>query len=186
MRGQTIFFKDSPDYLKDFFTLSRCPYVEITRLNWYTIDGLYRDVNQEPLGQDYNGPQNKRLEKSEKIFLDNPGEQSLSQMSDTYSSTLKTNLKSNRFDDKLPVLWKRSLQERSKLHKFESTYDDFYNEEHMEVWDKYFPTPGPDDRAGVYNNFILLESVYALTFMTWSDSVWRLDEKPEKFAGKLE
>jgi len=117
MRGQTIFFKDSPDYLKDFFTLSRCPYVEITRLNWYTIDGLYRDVNQEPLGQDYNGPQNKRLEKSEKIFLDNPGEQSLSQMSDTYSSTLKTNLKSNRFDDKLPVLWKRSLQERSKLHK---------------------------------------------------------------------
>jgi len=45
---------------------------------------------------------------------------------------------------------------------------------------------GPDDRAGVYNNFILLESVYALTFMTWSDSVWRLDEKPEKFAGKLE
>jgi len=51
-------------------------------------------------------------------------------MSDTYSSTLKTNLKSNRFDDKLPFLWKKEAYKRSKLHKFESTYDDFT----MNIW----------------------------------------------------
>ena len=184
--GQDILFKNKPEYLRDFFTLSRCPYVELTKIKWHTTDGLYRDIKENPVNKDYNGPKSKKIEKAEEIFLGNPGEESLSQLSDSYELGLKTSLKSNSFDNNLPVLWGRSLQERSKLHKFETTYDDFYNEEHMDVWDKYFPTPGPDDRPDVYNNFLLLESVYALTFMTWSDSVWRLEQKPEKFSGKLE
>ena len=185
MLGEDTLFKDRPKYLRELFTLSRCPYVELTRLNWYVTDGLYRDISQEPINTNYEGPRSIQVTEAERIFLEDPGDETLSQLSKVYKMALKDNLNSDKFSQELPIFWRRSLQESSRLHKFEPTYDDFYNDKHMRVWDKYFPQPGPRSDASVYNNFLLLESTYALTFMTWSDSVWRLDEKPEKFAGKL-
>lgn len=183
--AQEGLYSMNPGYVKDFFSLSRCPYVEITRLNWYVNDGLYREIEDSNMSESYNGPNKSTVERAEQLYLENPGDETLSQLSSGYRMALVKSLEKGRYDSELPQLWKRTTQEKSKLHKFETTYDDFYSKEHMEVWDDYFANPGPNARQSVYNNFLLLESIYGLTFMTWSDSVWRLENKPEKFAGKI-
>ena len=86
-------------------------------------------------------------------------------------------------------MWKRSHQQKSKLNSLAETYDDFYNEYHMDVWkgyfdEFYFPEKEDDEKLTEerYYYFLIMESEYALNFMTYSDSVWRIDQQPQRFA----
>lgn len=180
MLGQRMFFQDNEAYLKDFFTSCRCPYVELTRLKWYNVDGLYQEISEDRVGED------GKVSRAERIFLENPGEESMEQLSDMYENRLKERLREGEFDENIDEMWIRSTKENSKLNNFESAYDDFYNEKHMEIWSKYFPIDR-DSKFGMqrYNKFLIMESLYPMTFMTWSDSVWRIDEKPKKLSGKV-
>ena len=183
IRGQDILLQDKRAMVRDFFTVSRCPYVEITRLKWYNLNDLYTKVETKKLSKDYSGKSSADLKKAEEIFLENPGEKTIDQLSRSYTYALKESLKEGRLPEQTSSMWRRSLQEESKLNAFEDTYEDFYNEQHMRVWDSYFPEPSSNESRRVYNNFLLLESLYALNFNTWSDSIWRLEEKPKRFSG---
>lgn len=184
--GQDTLFKDNAEYLKDFFTSCRCPYVEVTRLKWYMTDNLYRNITEDKVSADYTGVDSQKVDRAERIFLKDPGENSMEQLSNVYDNTLRNSIKQGKFSNELPNMWKRNLQESSKLQVFESTYDDFYNEYHMQVWREYFPVDMDSKYSRLkYNYFLVSGTEYPLTFMTWSDSVWRLDKKPEKLSGTV-
>lgn len=167
---------------KDYYTVCRGPYVELTRLDWYVTDGLYNEVSNETV---YQSGKNAETESE---FLKNPGENTLNNLSNLYEKDLYTHIDEGKFSEDIPTIWKRQNKHQSKLHRMPDTYDDFYNENHMEIWSYYFQVDvGPSDKLNrnEYNYFVATESLYPLLFMTNSDSVWRLEEKPDKFSGKI-
>ena len=171
--------------LRDFFTVCRCPYVDVTRLSWYVVDDQFKEISSNSVGSDVSS---QNVHRAEQIFVQNPGEKSLSQLSDAYDAEVKKSLDNGEYSSHLPEMWRRSTEQSSKLYKLKTAYDDFYNEKHMEVWGDYFPYEGvKEDSLGRerYNYFLITESQYPLKFMTYSDSVWRLDEKPSNFAGRI-
>ena len=172
--------------LKDFFTVCRCPYVEITRLKWYVLNDQYRKISEAPVSSAYTGVESSGINKSERSFIEDPGESSASNLSEKYESALRENLRSGNYHDSLPVMWERNVQEESNLHRFEQAYDDFWNREHMDVWSKYYDVTGNESFGrGIYNYFLVTESGYSMNFMTYSESVWRLEDKPNKFSGRI-
>ena len=175
-------YKNNEPYLKDFYTACRCPYVEISRLNWYVVDEFNKYLDSES----YSGPSADKVEAAERNFRNYPGQDSMRQVSDSYDEAVRESLRNGEINRELPEMWRMSRQQESKLHKFRSAYDDFYNDYHMEVWKDYFPLEGDRNySAAQYYYFFLMGSEYPMHFMTWSDSVWRIDEQPEMFSGTV-
>lgn len=172
--------------LKDFFTVCRCPYVEITRLKWHVMSDQYQGVSENRLSRNYTGLNKKAVSEAEASFLRDPGELTFSNLSESYESSLRENLRRGHFDSSMPLMWRRNIQQESRIHRFEEAYDDFWNEKHMSVWDQYYDING-DESFGrdIYSYFFVTESSYSMNFMTYSESVWRLEEKPDKFSGKI-
>lgn len=190
--GQNILdeaeFENHPASSEDFFTVCRCPYVEITRLNWYNTDSLYEKVSSQSIAGKLNGELKENVENFESKFIEDRSQTSLESLADSYAYTYTKLLKEDVYNDQIPIMWRRSHQQKSKLNNFAETYDDFYNPYHMTVWEGYFedfyyPDQENDEKLSeeTYYYFLIMESEYALTFMTYSDSVWRIDEKPQRF-----
>jgi len=178
--GRTSLLPNSSDLRNiDHFTLCRCPYREISRLDWYALDTMYKDLET---GQ--NRTSEDDITQAEQIFRTSPSARSYDQLGDVYVNAVKRMIRSDSFDPDLTTMWRRGMQAKGKLHVLNETYDDFYNEDHMEIWQEYFPTTEADRPFGAkkFSYFLLTESLYPLTFMTWSDAVWRLDTKPQKYA----
>lgn len=183
----------------NFFASCRCPYSEETRLDWYMLNDLYEDVSKEKAGNSQQ--RDTRIGEIEHVFLKYPGTETAEKLSSAYYRELVENIKSDRFDETISVLWSRSQKEKTKIHRFRETFDDFYNKYHMKVWYRYFNNTedvlgenqnhthtendgGEEYTPNKYYAQIIMESQYHLTFMTWSDSVWRLDRKPKMFRNK--
>jgi hypothetical protein len=183
--GRTSLHSNSSEFRNiDHFTVCRCPYREISRLDWYAVDSMYEDLDAD---RD-NATGGSDTATAEQVFLQSPGAGSYDQLGEVYTNAVKRMIGSGTFDEDLTTMWRRGMQARGKLHVLNETYDDFYNEDHMEVWNEYFPTTEQDRPFGAkrFNYFLLTESLYPLTFMTWSDAVWRIDEKPQKYADVTE
>ncbi|MFB6116033.1 MAG: hypothetical protein ABEK10_00840 [Candidatus Nanosalina sp.] len=177
----------------DFFSVSKCPYVEKTRLKWYVMEDIISEVRENPAYVDYSGVNARKLESAERFLTEEPDQRHFQELSDTYYQVLRKSVSQGVYSDKLGIIWRRSIQSRSKIDQFEETYNDFYNSYHMKVWKKYWPTPvdknGKIPESSKFTpskffTFVLMESEYPLTFMTWSESVWRLDKAPDKFSGR--
>ena len=177
---------------ENFFSVSKCPYVEETRLNWYVMDGIQEKLNKGLVSEEYSGTDENRLESAENIFIQEPDQRHFKELSDTYNQILRKNLAQDKYSDSLGDIWRRGTQSKSKIDQFKDTYNDFYNNYHMKVWQSYWPTPVSENgtvprrnkfRPSKYFSFILMESEYPLTFMTWSSSVWRLETQPDLFSG---
>ena len=187
--GQKLIEKSEEDAnLRDFFTTCRCPYVDVARLDWYVVDDQFKSISSNPVSAKYNASMREEVEQAEQIFLQSPGDDSMSQLSEVYGLAVKQNLKEGNYDSRIPEMWRRNTQQSSKLYKFKTAYDDFFNEKHMEVWSKYFPYGDKNEEKferRIYNYFLVTESQYPLKFMTYSDSVWRLEERPDSFSGRV-
>lgn len=208
-RYRDVETNDEIVYVNNIFSTCKCPYAEITRLEWYVVNDIYREMKKRMSKKDLRNTLStkfiektgltidisvesndnqvfEKIERSEKMFLNSPGSRSLEQLSNVYAETLGYLLGENVFDKKIPYLWKTRMKSESRLQEFKSVYDDFYNDEHMEVWNKFFLEEDYGNFTQTkYNYFFLSESLYPLKMMTWSETVWMPEEKPKKYSGEL-
>lgn len=181
MIGTTNYIDSAQSQLWDFFTVCRCPYTEISRLKWYTIDDLYNQINLE----ETQNMSNESKEATE-IFLNNPGDQTMNQMAEKYESEVVKSVKTGEYNPNIDTMWKVSQKSNSKINYLGKTYTDFYSKQHMDVWSSFFDVESNSNQHQRYNYFLIQESLYALNFMTWSDSAWRLEDKPKKLGEEIE
>lgn len=163
----------------NIFSSCNCPNAGLTRLSWYVVDGAYEEIEGDRLFTQFEGEIADKIQTAENVFLTDPGQEKADQLGDTYHAGLVDNLEKNRYSSDIPEVWERSTRQRSKLEKLERSYDDFYNERHMDIWRSYFNIEeGEKVPRQQYNYFFTTESLYMMDIMPWSDSVWRLEEQP--------
>lgn len=182
MMGSTDYMDSAQRQLWDFFTVCRCPYVEISRLKWYAIDDTYNRVDSGEKAEEIS----EDSKKARRIFLENPGDKTLSQMAKSYENDMVSSIENNEYNSDMARMWEVSQKSNSKMNYLKTTYNDFYSEQHMKVWASFFDVESDTNQHARYNYFLLQESLYSLTFMTWSDSAWRLDDKPKKLGEELD
>lgn len=165
----------------NIFSSCNCPTGGLTSLSWYVVDGLFNEVEGDRLFTDFEGENSKQIKTAENVFLADPGENTAGQLGQVYENALTSGIKKDSYSSGIPKLWKRSVQQKSKLEKLKGPYSTFYNEEHMDIWRGYFDVDEDEvlPRAQ-YNYFLVTESQYMMDMMAWSDSVWRLEEQPPK------
>jgi len=185
--SQDVWIKDNP------FTICSCPHIEDSKIQWYMLDIMHHKIKNSPLyaNNTYNYPTKlgQLLEQGpflEKSFIEYPTQSTLTALGINYKYLYLGLNEIKNISESLQKAqeqaWKhytaiearflplpRVLNFFHDILKLRATTGDFFY--------RYLSTP----------EFGVLEGcLYYTPFMHWSDSVWRLEEKPKLYGEQEE
>jgi len=147
------------------FAGCNCPFIEEDRISFYLI----KYIQEEIITNEYLGETN-----IEKKFINSPTYNNMKIVSDLYEKEIKLSLMSNNIDKETNAMWRVYNQINTKYFLYDEAYNDINPKESM----KYFEGPS-DDICEEYQNYVLVESMFHLNFMRWSEAVFILDDTME-------
>ena len=206
--GITYICDDYPECTPDnLLAVCSCPYIEKDKVNWYLIDYMKTQLEEEPL----YGSGERKISRNfdaivsqgrflEEEFLEYPSQQTLSFLGKNYETLYLEMEKSGKipkaFRNKRERIWKYYQLIQSKISFIPHVFDkyDFDLDERTAThlleplsYADQFPLVQIESENDQMNfDFALLweltmlvleESHYSLFYMPWAKSVWRIDEK---------
>lgn len=138
-----------------------CPYSEEDRVNWYLIKHIHEDIEKNGFTE---------YENYERKFLHEPTYKNVLLLSDVYEKELKNSFYYDTKNEDHLLMWKRMNKINTKFFLIDELLDDI----NLQESSKYFNTDAKNI-CDEYQNYVIVESMYHLTFMQWSDAVFRDD-----------
>ncbi|MAH45331.1 hypothetical protein CMI37_05855 [Candidatus Pacearchaeota archaeon] len=138
------------------FTSCFCPFVEEDRINWYLIDYFNTDEDHEE----------EEIGCMEHSFSHNPTQRNLDRWANENEQHMKRAYHTKEWDN-FDTLWKEKTQIETKFFLFTEAMDDInpgYSFAYFE--------DSTRDLCKEYQNVVFVESLFYLTFMPWSKSVY--------------